>query len=182
MTFDHDLHAEILDSLKDVSFNPPEGAEDVAGAFDALQACFALGEWELCRELVGILRDNVDDRNVLLDLSIRAAQLDAVEKGLDQALETLQKLAPDILSQGPGIYENRKAVLHYLADDAEGFVKGMQAAAAASDNNPMMLADLAQAEARFGSLEKARIIGRQSLGCSGFADAAKRLSLARCKW
>jgi len=79
LNIDKDLHAKILEELDNLEFLFPDDVEDVADAYDALQACFALGEWSSCKECIDVLRDNVDDKAILLDLAVKETQLTVLE-------------------------------------------------------------------------------------------------------
>ncbi len=158
MNIDRELHAKVLEALGNLAFLFPEDVEDAADAYDALQACLALGEWASCRECIYVLRDNVDDEALVLDLAVKETQLTVIEGDFSSGVKSFKKLKKKILTLGPGVYESRKALLHYLANDAPGYLKGLRSAADASDNNPIMLLDLALAEARFGSKEASKQI------------------------
>ena len=155
MNIDNKLHANILEELDNLEFLFPDDVEDVADAYDALQACFALGEWSSCKECIDVLRDNVDDKAILLDLAVKETQLTVLEGDFSSGVKSIKKLKKKISTLGPGVYESRKALLYYLANDAPGYLKGLRSAAAASNNNPIMLLDLALAEARLGSKNEA---------------------------
>jgi hypothetical protein len=158
LKIDNELHTNILEESGNLEFLFPDDVEDVADAYDALQACLALGEWASCRECIDVLRDNVDDKAILLDLAVKETQLTVIEGDFPSGVENIKKLKKKISTLGPGVYESRKALLYYLANDGPGYLKGLRSAADASDNHPIMLLDLALAEARLGSKDAAKQI------------------------
>ncbi len=158
MNINKNLHVKVLKELDNLEFLFPDDVDDVADAYDALQACFALGEWASCRECIDVLRDNVDDEALVLDLAAKETQLTVLEGDFPSGVENIKKLKKKISTLGPGVYESRKALLYYLANDAPGYLKGLRSAADASNNNPIMLLDLALAEARLGSKDAAKQI------------------------
>jgi hypothetical protein len=158
LNINKELHANVLKELDNLEFLFPDDIEDVADAYDALQACFALGEWSSCKECIDVLRDNVDDEALILDLAVKETQLTVIEGDFPSGVENIKKLKNKISTLGPGVYESRKALLYYLVNDAPGYLKGLRSAADASNNHPIMLLDLALAEARLGSKDAANRI------------------------
>lgn len=127
-----------------------------AARYDQLQSAFAVGDWPRARALIQAMRSAQQPDNLLFDLDIRAATIEAVEGRGAQALAALEKWRAPLASAAPGLFESRVASVHHAAGDYKGFVEQMRQATLALPGDPSRQLDLALAEARLGDLDVAQ--------------------------
>lgn len=149
------LHQQLEHILKGLSLHLPDQVENGQQAYDVLNAAFALGEWDVARDMVNLLREMAAgaDQELLFDLTVHEAQLDAIDGNLESALHKLEPWEDTLNNDLPGYYENRVALVYQAAEDYPGFLRAMAESSISKDPNAIL--EYALAEARFGDIEHA---------------------------
>jgi hypothetical protein len=116
----------------------------------------AWGDWDTVKSLAAQLRKAPPMTSQLLqfDLDVRLAQIQARGGDIAGAMNSLEKWR-DADAKAPGLFESRLASVHSAGRDYAGHIRMMERAAELSRNDPSRLVDVALANARFGSAEKA---------------------------
>jgi len=116
----------------------------------------AWGDWDSVKSLAAQLRGAPTLSQLLqFDLDVRLAQIRARDGDIAGAVSSLEKWR-DADAKAPGLFESRLASVHSAGRDYTGYIQMMERAAELSRNDPSRLVDVALANARFGSAEKAR--------------------------
>lgn len=115
----------------------------------------AWGDWETVKRLAAQLREAPTTSQLLhFDLDVRLAQIQARGGDIAGAVGSLEKWR-DADAKAPGLFESRIASVYSAGRDYPGYIRMMEQAAELSKNDSSRLVDVALANARFGSSEKA---------------------------
>jgi hypothetical protein len=115
----------------------------------------AWGRWEQVKRLAAQLRSAPGNQLMQFDLDVKLAQIQAREGNIAGAVGSLEKWRGTD-AKAPGLFESRLASVHSAGRDYAGYIQMMERAAELSQNDPSRLVDVALANARFGSTEKAQ--------------------------
>ncbi len=132
----------------------------VAGIYDELQKAFALGENDRAQALIEklrVARGAAETATLAVDLVAREAVLLARRGRLDEGLHLMESLRGNEVEL-PGYFENRMASVHYAAGRIDDFVAWTERACETSGHSQMQMLDLAFVHARFGDVDRARVL------------------------
>lgn len=127
---------------------------------DMLRA-FALGEWSRTLSLLEQLENGAGKALLMRsDFAFRAAyiRIRSGQTSLARETEALQSLHAELEAASPGMFDARYASLCAAANDAAGVVAAMKRARLLNPTDSSRLVDLANSEARFGSVDEAELI------------------------
>ncbi len=123
--------------------------------YNRLQIELAWGNWQEALRLIDKLRVHMKESEVAFDLDINEACIVARERSLEEALKIVDMWREVFSETSPSLYESRISSMYHYCGDYDGFVECMRSAYLKSPENSLVTLDMALAEARFGSVEKA---------------------------
>ena len=123
--------------------------------YDQLQRAIALGKWSEALVLIDKLRNYMQMPEMAFDLAIRKACIVARKHSLDDGFKIVEEWCDVFAANSPGLFESRIAVIYHLCSDYEGFLENIRKAYFKSPESSLLILDLALAETRLGSADKA---------------------------
>ena len=123
--------------------------------YNRLQTTIALGQWNDALVLIDKLRNHMQLPEMAFDLAIWEACIVARKHTLDAGLKVVEEWRDVFEEDSPGLFESRIAVIHHSCGDYDGFLKNIREAHFKSPESSLLTLDLALAEARLGSADKA---------------------------
>ncbi|MDO6384775.1 hypothetical protein [Uliginosibacterium sp. 31-12] len=140
---------------------------DVQRYNDMLRS-FALGEWSRALALISELKAG-GGKPLLMrsDFAFREAYIHIRSGETTLALETerLDRLHAELEASAPGMFDMRYASLCAAANDGAGVVAAMRRALLLNSSDSSRLVDVANSEARFGSIEQAEAVLKKAQDC-----------------
>lgn len=129
-----------------------------AHRYNAMLRAFALGEWSKALALISELKAGAG-RDLLMrsDFAFREAciRIRTGESSLARETEALHDLHAELEASSPGMFDMRYASLCAAAGDGAGVVTAMKRARLLNPGDASRLVDVANSEARFGSVDDA---------------------------
>lgn len=127
----------------------------IVGNYNNLIRNCSLGQWAEAIINIKKLRPHLKQPEMAFDLDVREACIIAKTKSIKEALTLVEKWENNFHDLMPGMYESRVASIFHAAGDYSGYVGRMRDGYIKSLESPVMITDLALAEAQFGDVEKA---------------------------
>ena len=126
--------------------------------YDRLLANFALGKWAEVIADVDWLRRHEVGSEMAFDLDLREAVARFRLDGDSDAADALEAWREPFDAEMPGYFESRMASLQHGLGHPDNYLALMREAFFKSSMSPLIIADLALAEARLGDVDKARTL------------------------